>query len=229
MTFNRSFNFTCKFCNKGFVLEQRFLAHRCEEMIRDEQIRTPLGQAALSYYQLWFKQQRRMVPNTKAFVESRFYKTFIKFAEFVQYVKLPMPHVFIGLMISKKFQPSMWCMDEVYGMYLNYLDTKMAPFDRVKLCAKTLMNLADRRGIDVSNIFDVLTPSEVIHGIQTRIFTPWLFLFSTKFLQFYENIEGESKDILERLISPESWMERIAKLPGQEKQNIQKIVAAMGL
>ena len=134
MTFGRSSNFTCTFCNKGFVLEQRYLAHKCEQMERAEQIRTPLGQAALSYYQLWFKQQRKMIPTLSSFLESRYYKTFIKFAEFFQYVKLPMPHVFINLMITKKFQPSMWCMDEVYSLYLNYLDTKMQPIERVKLC-----------------------------------------------------------------------------------------------
>ena len=83
------YKWECKFCGTRFKLENRYMVHRCKAMKRDEQIRTPLGQSAWSYYQKWMKAYRRAVPSIETFLTSNFYTTFIKFAKFAQKVGLP--------------------------------------------------------------------------------------------------------------------------------------------
>ena len=52
--------YTCKACHRSFVLETRFLQHRCNQMKRDDELKSPEGQAAWNFYQIWFKHQKRL-------------------------------------------------------------------------------------------------------------------------------------------------------------------------
>jgi hypothetical protein len=183
-------------------------------MKRFEELQSPMGQAALGYYQRWMRVMKRSPPNAAAFMSSRYFRTFINFAHFVAKVNLPMPEKFIWLMNEKDYPPTMWTTDDAYTQYLEFVDHKTDPMEQVNLSLRTLLNVADDRGVDISEVFTVMSPAEVIHQLRIRQLSPWLLLHSIKFKLFFrDHMTDEQKIILETLINPSYWIERFEKKP----------------
>ena len=211
----RERRFECRFCGTKFVHEDRFLAHKCKQKARDEEFRTPIGQAAWSYYQGWMKVHHRQIPRSPAFLKSRFYRSFIKFAEFVKKIRLPDPETFIWLMKERDIAPTMWTMDEMYSQYLEFLDRRGDPSKQAQVTINTLFDIADAAQCEIWEVFDILTANEVIQLFRQRRLSPWLLLHSKeKFLPFFANkLSNEERIILETIIRPAFWAEKFRKNP----------------
>lgn len=125
--------FTCKHCHKVFVLESRYLQHQCKQMKRDEEFRTPIGQTAWHYYQLWMRGLKRLPPPGPAFLSSKYFRTFINFVNFTRRVEMPRVEQFIRLMVTLDYQPTIWSNNEVYAIYLEFLDKKTSGIDNATL------------------------------------------------------------------------------------------------
>lgn len=208
------FKYDCHFCGQKFKIESRFMKHNCTEMKRDVEFRTPVGQSAWMYYQTYMKTNRRMVPQPASFLNSRLYNTFIKFAHHVRKVQLPDPNAFIRFMQERGIQPIIWTNDDVYTLYLEYLDRKAPARDRANTTIEEFFKIADGTGVDVSDVFEVLDAGDVIALLRRRRISPWILLKSPKFTKFYATkTNNAEKIILESLIRPEFWVDKFSKNP----------------
>ena len=198
----------CKWCHRTFIRETAYMDHECKQMKREKELKSPDGQAAWQYYHNWMRQKKRVAPNAAAFMDSKLFRTFINFAQFVKKVQLPLPDKFIWLMIKKDYPPTMWMRDDVYALYLEFIDNKMPPIDQAKQSIKTLFDFADAYDVDLENIFEVINPNELIHLIRIRKLSPWLLLFSQKFREFFAGMSEEQQVIVETFIKPEVWAEK---------------------
>jgi len=198
--------FECKFCKTKFAIEQRFINHRCKQMIRDEEFRTPEGQAAWLFYQKWFKAYRRIVPKSSAFLHSKFYNSFIRFTHFSRKVNLPDVEMYIWLMRDRDISPTIWTNDQVYALYLEFMDRKAPPAKQAEITVNTLFELAEEHKCEVADVFDHLQPNELIHLLRQRRLSPWILLQSDKFKQFFVNqVSSEERIIMESIIRPAYW------------------------
>jgi hypothetical protein len=208
------YKFECKFCGMRFKLENRFMSHRCKQMIRDEQIRTPLGQTAWSYYQKWMTSYRRAVPSIETFLTSNYYTTFIKFAQFAQKVGLPDVDTFIWYMKEKDIPPVIWINNDIYASYIEFVDKKSDPNKQAQQTIDWLFKLATEFQVDVSEIFDYLNPNDVILMLHRRQISPWILLHSPKFKDFLVNkTTDQEKTIMQAIIRPDYWAEKKVKHP----------------
>lgn len=220
--------FECKFCNARFVSEDRFLRHRCKQMIRDEQLRTPIGQAAWIYYQKWMKVYHRQVPRSSSFLRSKFFSSFIRFAEFVKKVHLPDPDTFIWLMKEKDISPTIWNNDQVYAIYLEFLDRKGDPKKHAEITVDTLFKVAEAGECQVGDVFEIFTPTEVIQLLRERRISPWILLNSKKFMKFFVCSSAEERIVMESIIRPNYWAEKFRKRP-KDVEMMRKIVSELKL
>lgn len=222
-------SFTCKYCAKSFDSETRYLQHHCKEMKKHEEFQSPIGQAALGYYQRWMRVMKRNPPAGQAFLSSRYFRTFINFAQFVAKVSLPAPEKFIWLMNEKGYPPTMWTNDDAYTQYLEFLDRRATPMDQVTISIRTLLNAANEADVDIADVFDQLKPTTLIHLVRTRQLSPWLLLHSRKFKLFFrDKMSDEQKIILQTLINPEYWGEQFEDKEEDAKQ-IQEYIAELGI
>lgn len=221
--------FVCRFCHRPFVREDRYIAHKCKEMKRHEEFRTPTGQAAWIYYQEWMKSYKRAVPMSSTFLESKYYRTFIKFAEFVTKVGLPDTKKFIWLMREKEIQPALWTNSEVYSMYLEFLDMQSTPMEQVKITLKTLIRLAEDHNVDISQIFETVTPNQLITLLHQKRISPWFLLCSRAFKRLLvERTNDEQKVIFETIIRADYWAEKFQEHP-EIVQKIKQYVSELNL
>jgi hypothetical protein len=178
-------------------------------MERDEEIRTPVGQAAWEYYKLWMTLQRRQPPTIQTFLDSRFYTYMIKFAKFVNKVGIPDAKLYIKYMIRQQTPPMLWTNDEIYSEYLQYLDRGRDPMGQVQYTIDFLFKVADAIECDVGDIFDHLDPDEVIMMLRRRQLTPWILLHSQKFRQFTQDkMSTDQKMVFKTVVKPETWVKR---------------------
>lgn len=220
--------FECSYCHKTYVNEDRFLKHKCKTMERVEAQNTIIGQTAYKQYCLWMKLYKRNKPKLETFLQSKFYGTFIKFAEYTIQMKLPDVEAFIQLMIEKDFSPYLWMNDKVYNLYLERLDRKSTPIKQASITCNTLINLADDNNVDVKDVFSVLTINEVMQLIRERKLSPWILLASTKFKQLVLRSTLEEQKILEDLIRPIYWKVKFSNNPDTVK-TMKQLVAEMGI
>lgn len=218
----------CPYCHKHFVGDRRFLKHNCKQKKKLEELKTPRGQAAFNYYQHWMKLQKRVVPKANTFCDSRYYRTFINFVDFSIKTHMPNPEQFIWLMNQKKFPPTMWTIDEAYSAYVEFIDTKAEPMDMVTISLKTLLKYSDHKNIDIGDVFNTMTPTELIYLIRVRQLSPWLLLFSKTFASLLTSLSDEQLSIVETFIKPATWAERKQQYVS-EIDKIKQYVAEIGI
>ena len=220
--------YTCKFCEHGFMTESRYLKHTCDKMRRHEEIKTPIGQTAYSFYQLWFQLKKKVAPAIESFLESKQYKPFIQFATFVKRVKITEVDLFIRMMNEKSVLPAHWTRDEMYSLYLEYLDRKITPYRQAGITVKTIEKLADAASCDISEVFNILTGPELIQLVRERKLSPWVLLKSPKFNVKFELMSQEEQGIFLKLVRLEYWKNKFVSKP-EVNQYMKKLVEEMEL
>lgn len=222
--------FKCPFCDNRYVQEAAFMKHRCKQMVRADEFKTIEGQQAWLCYEGWMYQSRRFKPDVETFLVSSQYVHFMKFAKFCRRVQVADIPSYITIMIKERnVPPSMWTLPEAHALYLNKLDRLITPMQMVSLSVDTLFDLAVEYGIDVSDVFDVISPNELILLIQRRKLSPWVLLKSPKFANFYTNhTSTEEQIILKTVIKFDFWYEKFSKHKTEVEQ-IKEIVAELNL
>lgn len=221
--------YTCKYCHKVFVQESKYLAHQCKQMKREEELKSPNGQTAWHYYSLWLRQMKRMPPPAQSFLTSKFFRTFINFVVFSKKVCLPKPEKFIWFMVQKDFPPTMWMNDDVYVMYLEFVDRKLSPIEQAKMSIETLFGVADKHEIEISEVFTVLKGHDLIHMLRTRQLSPWLLLNSRAFKKVYVNgLNDEQRIHMDHLIRPEYWGDKFEE-HADSVVKIRQLTTEMGI
>ena len=205
--------YQCQYCDQVYQQEQAYLNHRCKQMIRNEEIKTPLGQASWSYYQKWLKGQRKLAPGISTFLTSRYYQTFMNFAKFVKKVSIPDVDIYIKMMIELDMTPMLWCHNDVYTRYIEYLDRRADPLDRAKTTIDTLFRIAEAADADVDEVFDIMTPGELIGLLQQRRLSPWLLIKCAKFWGMVQRCSPEETQIIESIIRPGYWRKKFTDMP----------------
>lgn len=175
-------------------------------------MQTPAGQTALSFYQTWNKCCHRHI-NPTSFLASKYFVTFIKFAKFVQKIQLPEPDMFIKLMVKRDLPPTLWTSDQVYAIYMEYLDKQLTPAQHAKITINTLFRLADAHEVGVGDVFKVIHCNEVIALIRERQLSPWILLFSKQFKELLISAAPEQRVILETIIRADHWIEKFKQQP----------------
>ena len=207
-------HFKCTYCGSTFVTEDRYLKHHCKQMKRAEEMKSPIGQGAWAFYQAWMKAYKRMVPHIDSFTKSKYYQSFIRFAEHVKKLNIPDPEAFIALMKDKDISPTIWTNDQVYAMYLEYLDRRASPTSQAQITIDTLFKIADAADCETSEVFDILTGNEIIVLLRERRLSPWILLFSKKFKNMLiHNVTDEQRIIMESIIRPRYWTAKFKKRP----------------
>jgi hypothetical protein len=205
-----------------------FMAHECPRMKKTKELKTPNGQTAWHYYQTYMRGYKRMPPSGEAFLDSKLFRTFMNFVIFSKKVQLPQPLTFIWFMRQKDYPPTMWTSDDVYSQYLSFVDTKIPPIKQAEYSVATIQDYADVHKIDCGDIFSHINPNELIHMVRTRKLSPWLLLSCKAFGRFFAALNDEQQSILETLINPDEWSDKLEQY-SVEVKTIKLFVDALGL
>jgi hypothetical protein len=220
--------FECKYCLKNFVRETSFMKHECSQMKRAKDTGSKEGLGAYAMYSEWMKQKNHKVPPIETFSTSRYFNSFINFVHHAKKLNLPSTDLFIKLMVMKDLSPMLWCRDECYSLYLEWIDRKQDPIDQAAITVETLYKIAEAIEKPVVDVFKTLNANEVMHLIRQRQLSPWLLLCSTAFKSFLLALSGPERDELLNLIGYNYWAEKFAANPSVV-ENMKLIASELGI
>jgi hypothetical protein len=221
-------NFKCNHCGHLFVFEDRLLRHRCKQMLRKEEMETPIGQAAWFHYQAWMRAQHHLIPHIKSFLHSKYYQPFIRFATFARQVRIPDPDLYITQMVALDMPPMLWTNDQVYVAFLEYMDKKVLATKNAQITIETLFDYAEALGCEIYDVFDHIDANECIQLIRQRKLSPWLLLKSDRFFTFLRKLSQDQKIVMETIIRPKYWAEKLKDNPETVEQ-MKKFVKELNL
>ncbi len=220
--------YVCDYCHKHYSRERDFLKHKCATMVKNQDFKSVDGQTAWEYYQVWQQLHHRACQTPEAFMYSKIFTSCLKFVKFAKAVQLPFPIKFIKQMKLKKIQPNMWTHDQLYSEYMSYIDRDVSPIDWAKLSVNTLFEYAEEREVDISDVFSIIHPNEIIQLIRVRKLSAWLLLFSTKYVDIHCELSEEQQIIIEQMLKPSDWTNNLPNYR-QDVLNIKKIIQELGL
>jgi hypothetical protein len=206
---NNTAKWNCHYCGKNFTHETSYMNHFCKERARYEELRSVVGQAAYSYYCEWMRLYRRKPPSIDTFATSRYYTSFVRFAAHVVKISLPSAEMFIRLMVERDISPTLWTRDQCYSIYLEFYDKAYDPLDQVKVSIETLIDIAKKENIELSDVFVVMGPGRVTDLLRKRKLSPWFIFCSAKFGEFLKNLPPEDWSEMAKVINPIYWSEKL--------------------
>lgn len=109
----------CQYCNKTFKTEQSLISHKCKVQEKYELGKTREGLLARQVYTYWLKKQRRKVPEYDAFINSKLFTHFYKFACFYYVNAEQQWEPYIDVMIEQKITPNNWTNHDIVQLYIN--------------------------------------------------------------------------------------------------------------
>jgi hypothetical protein len=158
-------------------------------------------------------QLNRKIPTIETFSTSRYFNSFIKFGAWSKKLKLPSNAQFIKLMTSKELSPMLWCRDECYSLYLEWIDRTSDPMDQAAITVETLYKIADAGEVPVTKVFTLINYREVMQLIRQRQLSPWLLLCSSQFKSFLVSLDASEKEELLNLIGYSYWATKFENNP----------------
>lgn len=203
----------CEFCRRDFVTESGFMRHVCAERERLEELRSPRGQAAYSFYAEWMRLKKRSVPAQETFMTSRQYKHFIKFKDWSEKTAIPSVLQFIKLMVQAEVEPVLWCRDTTFAMYLQWYDGTYSPLDQFIETLDSLIKSAEEHEVPLSKIYPTLGPSALAKLIRRRKLSPWLLALSPNFLDWVQRLPDNDRDLLATAVNFGAFATKIQQNP----------------
>jgi hypothetical protein len=198
--------FECSYCKTRFLNEENFKKHKCVQESRTKELHTDLGKLAFSHYRTWFDKRNIPPPKKELFIGSKYYKSFIKFAEFSKKMGIPDNELYIELMSQDSILPQHWYNEDVYDYFLNHLDKECNPETLIRITLQNMEKISNGFECQIKEIFDFLRPSDVIRLIQSRNFSPWVLLLSKRFKAFLQTVPNyEEKRLIEKAINVDRW------------------------
>ncbi len=189
--------------------------HRCREREKIENLRGSVGQAAYAHYCDWMKAKKRSVPPIETFAESKFYSTFVKFAEHALKTNIPNTSQFIKLMVEHNdVSPSLWTRDSVYAMYLEWYDQGFPPEVQVLESLEFVKTLVEDYECATASVFKTVPVDTLVLHIKRRKISPWFLASSKVFRQHLLTCESKQKEKLERAMNMGGMIARIQKDAG---------------
>jgi hypothetical protein len=224
-------SFICHFCSRRFRSETLFLHHVCEQRRRQQLLLSPVGQAAYGYYRAWMRARRFKDQSSAAFMESRYFRMFLKFAEWAAATKLAQPERYIELMVARELQPALWCRPETYRLYVSWLEEHRDPVEQVKETLGVIKRLAEQEGVPPGKLLEHLGSQRVLGLIAQHQLSPWFLLHSSTFKQLVEQLSPEERLVFTRALNAEVWQQRFKALPNIKatREQLKQLIREEGL
>lgn len=208
VTSSKSSNWYCSHCTRHFGSETTFMKHHCEPRRRKEILASPLGQAAYGYYREWLRQKKFSVPSAEAFMESRYYRSFINFAQLIIDASISNPEKYIALMIEADVLPVLWCRDSAYAIYLEWRDKRSDPLDEVHSSINFLFDICEKENAQLASIFEFLGAQRVLSYLRQRRISPWLIFCCPSFGKFMRSLDSSELAAFNSAINSSYWSEK---------------------
>lgn len=204
-------NYVCKYCNKKFMKESTLSAHLCEPKRRAQQkdeTGVRLGfNAWIRFFEL--TQGSAKTKTYEDFVESSYYKAFVKFGRHLHGIRAINPAAFTEWIIKSNKKLDQWTKDAFYEEYLLAYLRKENPQDALERGVIEMQAWAEEQKSVVTHFFRYASPSRVCNMIVNGRISPWLIYCSDSGNECLAKFNAEQLGIVYAWIDPDFWQKKL--------------------
>lgn len=204
--------YDCEFCSKSFKQEAAAFKHRCEKKKRWEKRFEKTSQVAYECYRIWFRlnlRTKKEIP-FEEFIKSRYYKQFIKLADYCISVHCKDPTDYLEWLSRNEIKGYSWDKDSTYKKYRNEL-VKKEPAERAAekfvLAAK---KWSEETGYPWTDYWDKAGVNIIYSHILDGKISPWILLTSDKAQKTLDNMPDEMIQQIVSVIDIQFWRRKIS-------------------
>lgn len=214
---SKASHFHCHYCLKNFTSENIFTKHVCKNRTKALEFASPVGQSAFAFYNDWMAARKFTRQTGDAFLSSKLFSCFVKFAKFVKESNIANPDRYLRIMVEKNLQPPLWCRNESYKFYLESFDKNEDPIEELQNTINFLIKLCNDENVltptgdaDLTNIAGHLGSQRIINYIRNKSITPWIIFIAESFKHFIRNLDAEHLKNLNSTINIDYWAQKIS-------------------
>jgi len=139
------------------------------------------------------------------FIESRYYKSFIKFARRLMDLRPVDQARFVDYVFRNGVKDRDWCKDTVYEAYIVDLLSKEPASRGLERSIKTMEQWGNDHDVPYNTFFAKVSPSEATHLVKMGKISPWvLYLAETSDL-LWDRLSDEQASIISSVVDPKVW------------------------
>lgn len=158
------------------------------------------------YYEL--NTATKNAKTSEEFINSQFYKAFIKFARRLMDLKPVDQARFVDYVFRNGIKDRDWCKDKVYEAYIIDLLGKEPAARGLERSVITMIEWGEKYDVPFNEFLARVSPSEATHLIQMGKISPWVIFLGQNNNDLIDRLSDEQFVILESIMNTKIWMTR---------------------
>ena len=222
-------SYQCEYCKKQFVKETSIAVHMCEPKrrytSRDER-GVQLGfQSYVHCYETAAGSARNKTFDT--FVESAYYRAFVKFGRYCVDIRAINPPRFIKWLLKNNKKIDYWCSDKVYTEYLiEYLQIE-AVDDALARAVEFGIDWAEKNSARPNDCLRYGNVNAMCYAVTTGRISSWVIYNSESGQQFLSSLDPTQVAMIWPYIDSDLWQKQFQSR-AQDQQYAQQILTRAG-
>lgn len=216
MTSASNQSYKCRYCDKSFTKESTLSSHLCEPKRRIQQENEKGVQIGFRAYLKFFEltQGSAKSKTYQDFVNSPYYRAFVKFGRYLHAIKAIGIDQFIVWVIKNNKKLDQWTKDSYYEEFLFDYLRKENPQDAVERAIKVAEEWAIGAGAAFNHYFLYAPPNVIVHKIVSGKISPWVLYNCDSGIEFLDKLNFEQIAMVLKYIDPDYWPKKFAAYPG---------------
>jgi hypothetical protein len=221
--------YQCQYCKQQFSRETTLASHLCEPKRRHQERNekgVQLGlQAYLKFYE--YSQGSARLKTWDNFVESPYYRAFVKFGRYCQSIRAINPVRFMDWLLKHNKKIDRWCSDQLYTEYLiEYLKYESVE-DALTRTLLTAIAWGDETGCPDRDFLRHGNINRICHQITVGKISAWALYNCSVGQEFLDRLPAEQLPVIWNYIDADQWHNLFRGRPG-DQQYVRDILKKAG-
>lgn len=210
--------FLCEFCKREYVKEISLINHNCEKKQRwfakDETYSRTAFIAWNRFHELNTPNRKLNPPNAyKDFINSQYYKGFIKFGKHIRDVDVIEPAKFIDYVIKNNLPLDKWTNDFVYEQYVRELTKQETPENALMRNIMLMKEWSMKTSEPWNDFFRNVNTNQAVAWIKNGRLSPWVLYNTDSAIDFFSKCNEEQLNMITKYAPIGLWKIKFLKDP----------------
>lgn len=205
-------SYACKYCKKNFLKETSLEVHMCEPKRRyreQDERGVQLGfQGYLRFYEI--TQGSARLKTFDDFIESPYYKAFVKFGRYCVDIRAVNPSRFVDWLLKNNKKIDYWCRDTIYTEYLiEYLRVENVN-DALARAIEFSIDWSEQTGNPSEDCLRYGNTNAMVYAVSTGRISPWILYNCESGQKFLSELDATQIAMIWSYIDSEVWMKKFS-------------------
>lgn len=207
--------FNCSYCGKRFLRESSLAVHVCEKKKRWDSRGDPGSRVGLTAYSRFYEltQQNARKRTFEDFVESSYYRAFVKFGWWASTGNLISVERYTDWLIKENKKLDEWATEAVYSEFVRVWIRREPAIDALERSVNTAIKWSAETGAPFNDILRHGSANKICFLISTGWLSPWVLYGCESGQDFLGKINEEQLKLIWAVLDSDFWSKKFTDSP----------------